>query len=75
MERHMSRQFSGTRLRAARIAAGLKPEQLALRIDRSVYSIHQYERDAVSPPAPVLGALAEAFGCTIDDLFSPAAPA
>lgn len=64
------RQFSGSLLRQARRAAGLKPEQLALRIDRSVYSIHQYERGVAAPSTPVLGRLADVLDVKIDDLYN-----
>jgi DNA-binding XRE family transcriptional regulator len=66
----MFRTFSGAHLRAARLNAGLKPEQLALRVDRSVWSIHVYERGAAAPSAAVLGALADSLGCRIDDLYA-----
>lgn len=65
----MPRYFSGQHLRSARIAKGLKPEALALRVDRSVYSIHEYERGRAFPSVPVLGALAVELGCSIDSLF------
>lgn len=65
----MARMFSGRRLREVRTAAGLKPERLALLIDRSVYSIHQYERGTALPSVPVLGALADALGVAVDDLY------
>ena len=64
------RRFSGRRLREKRIAARLKPEQLGLRVDRSVYSIHQYERETALPSVSVLAALSAALGCPIDDLFT-----
>ncbi|MFI5931283.1 helix-turn-helix domain-containing protein [Actinoplanes sp. NPDC051494] len=66
----VARTFSGPQLRARRVAAGLRPEQLALRIDRSVFSVHQYERGTAHPSVPVLGALADQLGCSIDDLFA-----
>ncbi|MEU8608771.1 helix-turn-helix transcriptional regulator [Actinoplanes sp. NPDC048791] len=66
----MARTFSSQRLRDARLARGLKPEALALRIDRSVWSIHQYERGTVTPPAPILGVLADQLDCTVDDFFA-----
>lgn len=66
----MARSFSGQLIRTRRIAAGLKPEQLALRIDRSVWSVLQYERGVVLPPAPVLGSLADQLGCSVDDFFA-----
>jgi len=66
----MARKFSGRQLRDARLAAGLKIEHLALRIDRSVFTISQYERGHVQPPAGILGAIADALGCTVDDLYA-----
>ncbi|MEV5689915.1 helix-turn-helix domain-containing protein [Micromonospora globbae] len=65
----MARQFSGAQLRTARLRAGLKPEQLAVRIDRSVYSIHQYERGVALPSVPVLASLADALACPVDAFF------
>lgn len=66
----MARSFSGQLVRTRRLAAGYKPEQLALRIGRSVWSVLQYERGAVLPPAPVLGTLADQLSCTVDDFFT-----
>lgn len=66
----MSRQFSPSALRTARVAAGLSPERLALAIERSVYSIHEYERGRSLPSVPVLGALSVALGVRVDDLFT-----
>jgi transcriptional regulator with XRE-family HTH domain len=68
----MARTFSGSRLRNARIAAGLSPEQLAVNIGRSVYSIHSYEIGRVSPPVSVLSQIAHALGVDISDLFGEA---
>lgn len=65
----MARCFSGQRLRDARSAAGLKPEQLAVKIDRSVYSIHEYERGRVTPPVDVLVRICVALGRRLDDFL------
>lgn len=65
----MTRTFSGQRLREHRIAAGLKPEALAPRINRSVFTIHQYERGVALPSVPVLGALADVLNVSVDDFF------
>jgi transcriptional regulator with XRE-family HTH domain len=65
----MARCFSASRLREARLAAGIRPELLAIRIDRSVYTIHEYERGRVSPTVSTLCSLAAALGCTLDYLF------
>lgn len=66
----MARMFSGQRLREVRLAAGQSPERLALNIERSVYSVHEYERGRARPSANVLGALADALACPVDALFA-----
>lgn len=65
----MARSFSGEKLRAHRVAAGFKPEALAPRINRSVFTVHQYERGVALPSVPVLGALADVLGVSVDDFF------
>jgi transcriptional regulator with XRE-family HTH domain len=61
--------FSGHALRAARKSAGLRPEQLAREVERSVYSIHGYEWGRVVPSVPVLARLAATLGCPIESFF------
>lgn len=65
----MARMFSGRRLRDARIAAHLKPEQLALRIGRSVFSVHAYEIGRAQPSVTVLASIADVLGVATDALF------
>ncbi|MGH3798479.1 MAG: helix-turn-helix transcriptional regulator [Pseudonocardiaceae bacterium] len=65
----MSRQFSGPALKAARLAAGLTPEQVAVAIGRSAWSIQSYELGRGLPPVPVLAHLADVLGVGIEDLF------
>jgi transcriptional regulator with XRE-family HTH domain len=65
----MAQSFSGQRLRAKRIAAGYKPEQLAQMIGRGVYSVLDYEQCRTQPPVRIAAALAAALGCTVDDLL------
>lgn len=66
----MARCFDGQRLRDARIAAHLRPEQLALTINRSVFTVHAYERGAIHPPINVLAHLAEVLGRSVDDFLT-----
>ncbi|MGH3547603.1 MAG: helix-turn-helix domain-containing protein [Pseudonocardiaceae bacterium] len=66
----MSRQFSGSALRRARQTAGLSAERLAYRIERSAYSIHQYERGVSLPSVPALAALSAVLDVSIDSLFT-----
>lgn len=70
-----ARCFSGARLRETRVAAGLRPEHVAFSIERSVYSIHEYERGRVCPPAAVIDRLAQALGVTPGDLLDDEASA
>ncbi|MEV3988250.1 helix-turn-helix transcriptional regulator [Streptomyces sp. NPDC049837] len=65
----MARYFSGRRLRESRKAAGISIERLAISIDRSAYSIQEYERGRVTPPTTVLAAIADALGRQVDDLL------
>ncbi|MFE9003243.1 helix-turn-helix transcriptional regulator [Streptomyces sp. NPDC007875] len=65
-----ARRFSGHRLREARLAAELSPERLALQVERSVYSIHEYERGRVIPPIHVITRLAASVGCSLEDLLT-----
>jgi DNA-binding XRE family transcriptional regulator len=63
------REFSGQRLRKLRLTAGLKPEHIAIRIDRSTYSVREYELGRVTPSTEIVGKLADLFDCPVDDLF------
>lgn len=62
-------RFDGHNLREARTAAGLRPEQVALAIGKSVYTIHEYERGRVMPPADAIAALSRLLGVTADRLL------
>lgn len=66
----MARRFSGRLLQQQRKGAGLKPEQLALRVNRSVFAVHQWERGTASPRASVLAALADTLNCSVEDFFA-----
>jgi transcriptional regulator with XRE-family HTH domain len=66
----MARKFSGRLLREHRLDAGLKPEHVAITVDRSTYSVREYELGRVTPPADMLGLLADAFGCRVDDFYT-----
>lgn len=61
--------FSRQRLRQAREAAGLSQERLARRIDRSTFTVIDYERGRARPSLEVLPALALALGVAVDALF------
>lgn len=66
----MARCFSGQRLRDARIAAHLRPEQLAHVVGRSVFTVHAYERGDIHPPINVLAQVAQVLGRSVDDFLS-----
>ena len=61
-----------TKLGALRKAAGLTQQQLAdlLGVKRSALSMWESSRN--NPPAKYLLALADALGCTVEDLLKPA---
>jgi transcriptional regulator with XRE-family HTH domain len=61
--------ISPARLRAAREAAGLSRERVAIAIGRSWRSICNYEGGHAAPSAHSLLALAELYGVAVDDLL------
>jgi transcriptional regulator with XRE-family HTH domain len=66
----MSLQFSGKLLRRARVAAGLKQDRLATLIDRTVFTIYEYERDRSTPTVAVLASLAMTLGVGVEEFFA-----
>lgn len=65
--------FSGEALRRRRQSAQIRPERIAVEINRSVESIRSYESGRVDPPARVVARLAAALGCEPADLFTESA--
>lgn len=63
-------RFSGSSLRARRITAGLRREDLAQAVNRSYSTVVLLEQGKVLPSVPTLVALSEALGCDISLLFS-----
>jgi transcriptional regulator with XRE-family HTH domain len=53
--------------------AGLSREKVAREIGMSTYSIIAYERKQNRPNAEVLGAIADALDCNVDDFYRVAA--
>jgi hypothetical protein len=68
----MPRIFSGAHARQKRLDAGLRAEFVALMVDRSWYSIREYETGRVTPSTPILCALADLYGCAVDDFLEEA---
>lgn len=60
----------GPSLRAARIAAGMSVEQVAISVGRTAYSISGYERGKIEPPLHVLVQMCEMFGTTVGAVLS-----
>lgn len=59
---------SPSRLRAARTAAGLSREHVAIAIGRTDAAVESYERGLNVPPGNILLKLATVYGCTVEDL-------
>ncbi len=70
----VERSAVGSRIAAARVAAGLTQEQLAQKIDVSLPNIAFWERRAPSPRTEMLAKIADALGVSIDDLLGRAQP-
>lgn len=67
----MTGTFDDRRVRNARLAAEVKPERLALCIDKSVYSVHRYEQGTITPSVEVGATMADVLGLNVDDLLTP----
>lgn len=56
-------------IRKLRKAAGFSQEQLAEMVGTSTVCICRYENGSRNPNPPMLGKIASALGCKIDDLL------
>lgn len=65
-----TRTFSPANLRRLRKQAGLSRRQLADMVGVSQLTISVYEQGRCTPSVKAVAALAAAFGCTLDDLFT-----
>lgn len=70
----MARAFSGRLLRQHRERAGLRCENVAVEVGRSVQAIWSYEREVVSPQVAILARLADLLGVTVEDFFEDRDP-
>ena len=59
------------RIKEMRIAAGLTQAELAAKINVNQTAVSQWERGTALPSCDKLPEIAEALGCTIDELFIP----
>jgi len=58
----------GPALRIRREAAGLSQSRLARQLGIDVATVSRWERDQRKPAFDLLAPLADALGCTVDDL-------
>jgi transcriptional regulator with XRE-family HTH domain len=70
----MPRRFSGTKLRSARKASGIRLERLALDIGRSAAQIAAIECGRKRPSIGTAVALADRLGVRLDDFLDDEAP-
>jgi predicted transcriptional regulator len=63
------RYFSGQRVRSRRLELEMRPEHLAVLIEKSVSSVNMYEQELVVPPLPVALRLADALHCDLADFL------
>ena len=56
-------------LKAARVNAGLTQEEVAKKVKKSKNTIVNYENGKSSPDMATGQALAELYGCSVDDLI------
>ena len=68
----MPRRFSGARCRQKRSDAGVRAETVAIAINRSYYSVLEYERGRVIPSLSTAIGLADFYDCPVDDLLEEA---
>lgn len=61
--------FSGPRLRALRLAAGLRREYLAERLGCTYSAVTRWEQGNTAPTAVYLAQLCSVLGCSVTALF------
>lgn len=66
----MRSRFDPDRLRARREALGRSREEVAVAVGRGYQAIVAYEKGAISPPAPVIAALADALDVEVGYFFT-----
>lgn len=71
----MARFPAGERLRQMRIAAGLTPEQVAVAVGRSSFTINGYELGKIEPPIHILAQIATYCGVTLGEILDERVPA
>lgn len=73
MGRNTIETFPG-RLRELRERKGLSREQVAVAAGTSSHSVAKLEQGTRSPSLELAWRIAQALGCSLDDLMKPAAP-
>lgn len=64
---------TGTSIRELRIASGMSQRELAKRSGCSHTQIARYELQGAEPTLPMARRIADALGCSLDDLAATAA--
>ena len=68
---NMNTKFNiGERIAYYRRLCAMTQEELAQRLNISAQAVSKWEQKISSPDIMLLPLMAEAFGCSIDDLFS-----
>jgi transcriptional regulator with XRE-family HTH domain len=67
----MSR-FSHARMKRARERAGITRAEAAAAVRKSLHTVADYEIARRTPTVSTIGALADFYGCTVDDFYSAA---
>lgn len=62
-------QFNGRRVKAARVLAGLRREDVAERTGVNIGTLAEWERGQRQPHTRFLGSLAHSLGVRVDELF------
>lgn len=62
-------------IKQLRKAKGMTQKDLALKAGVSLQSIHRYEAEDRSPSIDIAIRIAQALGCTVDDLIQEKEPA
>lgn len=68
----MARSFDGQRLRALRVAAGMRREELAVAVDRSYGVEVRWEQGAAVPDANDIGRIAHVLDVAVEEFYAEA---
>jgi predicted transcriptional regulator len=66
----MTVTFNGEEMRRRRQAEGIRPERVAIAVDRCTATIRFYEQGRAVPTLEMAGRIADLLGCRLADLLS-----